>query len=32
MKGHVDAPKIINIPYMLDTPKGKKFLNLMMMS
>ncbi|CAJ2646600.1 unnamed protein product [Trifolium pratense] len=23
VKGHVDAAKIINIPYMLDTPKGK---------
>jgi hypothetical protein len=22
-KGHVDAAKIINIPYMLDTPKGR---------
>ncbi|XP_045816519.1 rhodanese-like domain-containing protein 17 [Trifolium pratense] len=22
VKGHVDAAKIINIPYMLDTPKG----------
>ncbi|KAJ1408784.1 Rhodanese-like domain [Sesbania bispinosa] len=23
MKGHVDAAKIFNIPYMLDTPKGR---------
>ncbi|XP_052118318.1 thiosulfate sulfurtransferase 18 isoform X1 [Arachis duranensis] len=22
-KGHVDAAKVVNIPYMLDTPKGK---------
>ncbi|GAU22620.1 hypothetical protein TSUD_234420 [Trifolium subterraneum] len=22
-KGHVDAAKIINIPYMMDTPKGR---------
>jgi hypothetical protein len=26
-KGHVDAAKIINIPYMLDTPKGRKLFN-----
>jgi len=25
-KGHVDAEKIINIPYMFNTPEGKTFV------
>ena len=26
-KGHVDAEKIINIPYMFNTPECKEFAN-----
>jgi len=25
-KGHVDAEKIINIPYMFNTPEGERFV------